>query len=222
MAAELDNNIILEATGRQYGPDFALDVEKPPLTGATGIITSRTSITELLNIVAFLCNTTRNGTKINDKHSIDKTIYGEHGNAGIYTAAGTAGAPGAGAAVDTLFASANAPLFDLTNMAVINPIPGNPFIPQGLLKRTNDNNGKNAGDINTAHAPFDVSQQPTVRSTMKDCITQMITILEECREIFGPKGWAKLYGEMHGGGSTKNHIKRTHRQHRRRYSSKQN
>jgi hypothetical protein len=48
----------------------------------------------------------------------------------------------------------------------------------------------------------------------------MINILQSTRAIFGPKGWTALFNQVKGGGG-KNHAKRTHRQHRRRYSSKQ-
>lgn len=216
-AQALDNNIILQATGRPNGPDFALNNDKIPFKTNVSTITSSTTITEVLNIVAFLCNTTRDGTMINDKHSISKETYGEHDDKGMYTTNGTGGAG------DTLFKSASTgPLFDLTTMTAAADVPS-AVIPQGLLKRQNDNPGTNAGDINTANDPVDVGTQKAVNDVMKDCITQMITILEECRDIFGPKGWSKLYGEMSGGGgnANKNHAKRTQRQHRRRYSSKQ-
>ena len=214
--AALDNNIILEYTGRPQGPDFALNNDKIVFTPAT-TITGGTTITELLNILAFLCNTTRNGTMINDKHSIPKARYGEHDKEGKYTNNGTGGAG------DTLFASASGgPLFNLTTMAAAAAAEG-AVIPQGLLKRQNDNPGTNDGDMNSANEPVPVGTQEAVNAVMRDCITQMVTILEECRDIFGPKGWTKLYGEMKGGGANvnKNHAKRTHRQHRRRYSSKQ-
>lgn len=221
-AQALDNNIILQATGRPNGPDFALNNDKIPFKTDVSTITSSTTITEVLNIVAFLCNTTRTESMINDKHSISKETYGEHDDKGMYTNSGTGGAGGAG---DTLFASASTgPLFDLNTMTAAAAV-SSAVIPQGLLKRQNDNPGTNASDINTANNPVAVGNKDTVNDVMKDCITQMITILEECRDIFGPKGWSKLYGEMSGGGgggnANKNHAKRTQRQHRRRYSSKQ-
>ena len=219
-AQALDNNIILQATGRPNGPDFALNNDKIPFKTDVSTITSSTTITEVLNIVAFLCNTTRTESMINDKHSISKETYGEHDDKGMYTTNGTGGAGGAG---DTLFASASTgPLFDLNTMTAAADVPS-AVIPQGLLKRQNDNPGTNASDINTANNPVAVGNKDTVNDVMKDCITQMITILEECRDIFGPKGWSKLYSEMSGGGgnANKNHAKRTQRQHRRRYSSKQ-
>lgn len=214
-AQALDNNIILQATGRPNGPDFALNNDKIPFKTNVSTITSSTTITEVLNIVAFLCNTTRTESMINDKHSISKVTYGEHDDKGMYTTNGTGGAG------DTLFKSASTgPLFDLNTMTAAD-VPS-AVIPQGLLKRQNDNPGTNASDINTANNPVAVGNKDTVNDVMKDCITQMITILEECRDIFGPKGWSKLYSEMSGGGNAnKNHAKRTQRQHRRRYSSKQ-
>jgi hypothetical protein len=224
MALALTNSILLQSTGRDYGPDFVLNVETPVLTPATRI-DENTSITQVLNIVGFLCNTTRNGSTINEKHSIDKNIYGAHDNGGLYIIpaglAGAPGAPGAGAAIDTLFLSApGGPLFDLATMQPSAAIPAAAVVPQGLLKRV----------IPGAPAPgapaplYDaapilaVGDNAAVNNVMKDCISQMIKILEKTREVFGPKGWTALFKTVVGGKASK---KRTHRQHRRRYSSKQ-
>ena len=227
-AADLTNSILLQSTGRDYGPDFALNVETPGFTPATGI-DENTSITQVLNIVGFLCNTTRTGANINEKHSIDKTIYGEHDLGGIYTVAGLAGAPGApgapgaGAALDTLFASApppTPPLFDLATMVAAAAGPAQAVVPQGLLKRVIPGAPAPGAlpPLYTAAAPLAVGNAADVNNVMKDCISQMIKILEKTREVFGPKGWTALFKTVVGGKASK---KRTHRRHRRRYSSKQ-
>lgn len=230
---DLTNSILLQSTGRDYGPDFALNVETPGFDTGNTKIDENTSITQVLNIVGFLCNTTRTGVNINEKHSIDKNIYGEHDAGGIYTAAGLAGAPGApgiggapgapgaGAALNTLFSSAPAPtpLFNLTTMtaAVVNLA----VVPQGLLKRVTRPPGAPPAvpDLYAADpAPLAVGAANEVINVMKDCISQMIKILEKTREVFGPKGWTALFKTVVGGKASK---KRTHRRHRRRYSSKQ-
>ena len=219
---DLTNSILLQSTGRDYGPDFALNVETPGFDTGNTKIDENTSITQVLNIVGFLCNTTRTGANINEKHSIDKNIYGEHDNGGIYTAAGLAGAPGAGAAVDTLFASAPAPniLFDLATMVAAAAGPAGAVVPQGLLKRVIPGAPAPGAlpPLYTADAPLAVGAANEVINVMKDCISQMIKILEKTREVFGPKGWTALFKTVVGGKASK---KRTHRRHRRRYSSKQ-
>lgn len=213
-ATPLSNDIILRDTGRDHGPDFALDNDKLPFDTATTGIDNNNSITEVLNKLAFLCNTTRTGAKINDKHSISKTTYGEHDPAtGIYTPAGL---DGTGPAADTLFGSAaTAPLFDLTTMAA-NAAAAGAVIPEGLLKRTDD-----AAPLQAVHAPIAVDTVPLINGVMRDCITQMITILENTREVFGPKGWTALFKNVVGGGGGKKHTAKPTQHHRRRYSSKQ-
>ena len=58
--ALLINSIILRDTGRDHGPDFALDNDIIQLETAKTGIDNNNSITEVLNKLAFLCNTTRN------------------------------------------------------------------------------------------------------------------------------------------------------------------
>ena len=222
MATPLNNSILLQSTGRDYGPDFALNVETPIFTPAT-TIDENTSITQVLNIVGFLCNTTRTGANINEKHSIDKNIYGQHNNTGNYEANGLDGS-GAGA-VDTLFLSApggggGGPLFNLATMVAAAAIPAGAVVPEGLLKRGTHPPGAAAvvPDRYPAAAPLAVGGNGAVNNVMKDCISQMIKILEKTREVFGPKGWTALFKTVVGGKASK---KRTHRRHRRRYSSKQ-
>lgn len=215
----LNNLILLQSTGRDYGPDFALNVETPGFTGTT-TINENTSITQVLNIVGFLCNTTRTGANINEKHSIDKNIYGLHNATGNYLQPGLAGAPGApapGAALDTLFSSGPAPNTPLFNLITMRETPfGGAVVPEGLLKRAIP--GGPLPQLYTATPPLAVGSAAEIVPVMKDCISQMIKILEKTREVFGPKGWTALFKTVVGGKASK---KRTHRQHRRRYSSKQ-
>ena len=210
--ALLINSIILRDTGRDHGPDFALDNDIIQLETAKTGIDNNNSITEVLNKLAFLCNTTRNGSKINGKHSIDKTKYGAHDPAtGKYTNNGN------GAAGDTLFGSAAAkgPLFYLTTMtAAADDDASGAVIPQGLLKRTGG-----GSELYDAAEPIAVGSTKLINGVMRDCITQMVNILENTREVFGPKGWTALFKNVVGGGGG-DVKKRTRRHHRHGYSSK--
>ena len=221
--AALTNEIILRDTGREFGPDFILNVERPVLAGPT--ITAVSSITEVLNIVGYLCNTSRaDAVTIKEEGSIDKLIYGQHDGVGVYTLAGLAGAPGApgapgaGAALGTLYTSAPDQLIDLDSLdtpaGLAQPIVAGAVIPQGILPRAQD-----ALALHAPAAPIDIAAVALRKTLLSDCVKQMITILENTRNIFGPKGWTALFSQVKGGGG-KNHAKRTHRQHRRKYSSK--
>ncbi len=209
--AAIDNAMILSRTGREYGPDFMLNVEKAQLARST--ITEQSSITEVLNIVGYMCNTTRgDDTTINDEGSLDKNTYGAHDDHGVYLV------PDA-AAANTLYLSAQQPLFDLDGLRATPPAT-DVFIPQGILIRMPNQAGlhrtKDAVTISAATAPAEIT------ALMSDCVKQMINILESTRTIFGPKGWTALFNQVKGGGSSRSkNAKRTHRRHRRRYSSKQ-
>ena len=203
-APAITNDIILSSTGREFGPDFMLNVEKTPLTGPT--ITSESSITEVLNIVGYLCNKTRsNDSTINGEGSLDKAVYGAHDAMGVYQNA-------VGPAVGTLYTSTAAALFDMDTLVVTPPAP-NAVIPQGILIRTR--NPAPPG-LHTIKPPVSITDTAAITTLMSDCMKQMITILENTRKIFGPKGWTALFSQVKGGGG----AKRTHRQHRRKYSSK--
>lgn len=208
-AAPIDNAMILSRTGREYGPDFMLNVEKSDLSGNT--ITPQSSITEVLNIVGYMCNTTRNASTINDEGSLDKNTYGKHDDQGYYV-------DPVDAAGDTLYLSAPNQLFDLDNLVATQAagVPVNAFIPQGILRRVQD-----TADPHAISQAVDISDPNTRTQLMSDCVKQMINILQKTREIFGPKGWTALFNQVKGGGAGSKHAKRTHRQHRRRYSSKQ-
>jgi len=209
-AGAITNDIILSRTGREFGPDFMLNVEKTGPAGPT--ITPESSITEVLNIVGYLCNTTRgDDSTINGEGSLDKTTYGVHDPTGVYQNGGV------GAAAATLYTStAAAPLFAMDTLVATAP-GADAFIPQGILIRT-----RNAapGGLHTIKLPVTINAvtgQAEITALMSDCVKQMINILENTRSIFGPKGWTALFNKVKGGGGG---AKRTHRQHRRRYSSK--
>ena len=206
----ITNDIILSRTGRELGPDFMLNVEK---TGPAGLtITPESSITEVLNIVGYLCNTTRaDDSTINGEGSLDKMAYGVHDPRGVYQNGGV------GAAAGTLYSSTAATvLFDMDTLVATAPA-ADAFIPQGILIRT-----RNAapGGLHTINQPVTITVangKVEITALMSNCVKQMINILENTRTIFGPKGWTALFSQVKGGGG----AKRTRRQHRRKYSSKQ-
>lgn len=248
----LTKDTLIEKTGREFGPDIQLKVEmdaiptvargnrsnsfslphaRPSSLGQgagnpIGFISSTSSITEVLNIVGYLCNSTRGAgapgaaaadpeSTIDKDNSIDIT-NAAHRNDGNYV-----GGAGAGTIAGTLYldnnSTAGRQLFDLNTLEAQAP-NAQDTIPVGIVKRTIDGAGNLKGYAYTG----DIRDDVDVKNLMSDCIKQMINILEQTRKIFGPKGWADLYRKMKGGdGANKNHIKRTHRRHRRRYSSKQ-
>ena len=233
----LNKDVLIQKTGRELGPDIQLIVEKndipqvrPALAAAfgansslgqgtgnpEGFISSNSPITEVLNIVGYLCNSNRGDDSTIDKdNSIDIT-NALHGNDGNYV--GGAAATIAGSLYLDSTGAPGQQLFDLNTLNARGP-NATDNIPVGIVKRTFDT----AASALLGYAyTGNIQDVDDVKNLMSDCIKQMINILEQTRTIFGPKGWANLYRKMNGGGgANKNHIKRTHRQHRRRYSSKQ-
>lgn len=215
MAAAITNDIILSRTGRELGPDFMLNVEKTGPAGPT--ITPESSITEVLNIVGYLCNTSRaDDSTISGEGSLDKTVYGAHDTTGVYQNGGV------GAAAGTLYTStAAAALFDMDTLVAAAVAPVAPaadaVIPQGILIRTRN---PAPGGLHTIKPPVPIAAAAETTALMSDCVKQMINILENTRTIFGPKGWTALFSQVKGGGGGGGGAKHTHRKHRRKYSSK--
>lgn len=225
---------LLADTGRELGPDIQLTVIKEPIpTAAAGrpvpgatnmqgglgplpnvdtLVNTNSSITEILNIVAYLCNpqANRTATEIVANESISQQpAAGAHGADGFYTVAG-------GAIGDTLFLATGGQggqMFNLNNLASVAAIVNPPdTLPVGIMKRTAPFTGYDAGNNSLGQ----LTTTADVTGLMSDCVKQMINILENTRTIFGPKGWTALFSKVKGGGG----AKRTHRQHRRKYSSK--
>ena len=213
--------ILLERTGRENGPDFMLKVNVPVMA-ANSVINANSNITEVLNVIAYLCNTAANRTDANgieDAQSVSTTTHGQHVPAtGQYNTPNT----GDGASNDTLWADdtgvATTQMIDLdTLQSLVYTVN---HIPVGILVRT-----PVAGALGTTYATvanLDIPAagvagaiQGNALINFSNAIKQMINILENTRTIFGPKGWTALFNKVKGGGA-----KRTHRQHRRRYSSK--
>ena len=246
------NTASLVAVGRPLGPDLQLKFNKTQLTrfaagGAAaaiaGIITSDSSITEVLNIVAYLISDGGGGgggapgrnfgnlvDTLNSVHS-DPTVSGGidigNGNydADVNHAVGAANDP----FLYTPTGNPAAPTTPIININNLTPTDqardGNIFIPVSIIKRR----GGRAAVADATHPDLfeptpnrtipGVTPGPTAIPLLSDCVKQMILILMQTRDIFGPKGWTDLFTKVKGGGgSSKKH---THRRHRRRYSSKQ-
>lgn len=224
---------LLAQTGRENGPDFVLKVVINPISVvAHAPITSTSNITEVLNVIAYLCNLTALGsTQGRDDTAIDTNqsvgpINGVTDPVGHHEPNGTYTAAGVGASADSLWAddngTATTQMIDLDTL--LTPVAGYTanHIPVGILARTptsgalgptNANPPAIGGGGGGAAIPADI------KPIFCNAIKQMIQILEHTRAIFGPKGWTALFNRVKGGGG-KNHAKRTHRQHRRKYSSK--
>jgi hypothetical protein len=155
-------NALISATGREFGPDIALKVVPNiddsvtyPDQYISKIITKDSSITEVLNILAFLLN---NGKQRNGS-IIKKFSYENHfsANTGLY------------------WYPTNAP-FDITKLTTAPSAPEVKItIPGTFLRR--DESYELKDDI-----PIEYNQiQPLISA----CILQMINILENTREVFG-------------------------------------
>ena len=236
--AGLDAASLLANTGRELGPDIQLTVIKEqiptaivarpgpggnimqgglgPLPNVDTLVNTNSSITEILNIVAYLCNPIGNRTAaeiVPNESIIQQPAAGAHGANGFYTAAG-------GVIGNTLFLANGAQgdtMFNLNNLQSVAAIVNGPdTLPVGIMKRIAPFLGYDAG----ANGLGQLTTTADVTGLMSDCVKQMINILENTRNIFGPKGWTSLFNKVKGGGGGSKHAKRTHRQHRRRYSSK--
>jgi hypothetical protein len=233
---------LLADTGRELGPDIQLTVVKDPIPTAGGpnprpiagatnmlgglgplphvdtLVNTNSSITEILNIVAYLCNppASRTASEIVANESISQqAAAGAHLPNGFYD-------NNPGPIGTTLFLATGgqgSQMFNLNNLQTIAAIVNGPdTLPVGIMKREAPFSGYDAGTNGLGQ----LTTTADVTGLMSDCVKQMINILENTRTIFGPKGWTALFQQVKGGGAGSKHsAKRTHRQHRRRYSSKQ-
>ncbi len=144
----------------------------------------------------------------------DNSAYDGTTNGSIDAATGYYADPAAAAGN---FADA---IIDLGTFDVIAPAV-NVKIPVSILKRrgadgANDDDPNSFEDMSTKQIE-QASAGADAKALLSDCVKQMINLLVQTRQIFGPKGWTDLFQKVKGGASSK---KRTHRRHRRRYSSK--
>ena len=236
MAAPVVTKAVLEATGRELGPDLALKFDgiAAPITNASvtgmtvggaagGYDVSKFNITEVLNVIAYTSNAARNATALDIEHSAFIPTYAGIAAGGVYANAGAvttlAQQATAGAPFDTLYVdAAAAPIFDFATLNYTT-VAGGLRLPQCLLKRSNTAAPPNANVLldplvipTAAGAP--PADDVAIRRFIGDVLLQGLHILHQTRSIFGPKGWTALFSQVKGG------AKRTHRQHRRKYSSK--
>lgn len=235
-AITLDN--LIERTGREKGPDICLkvDTDVKALINTNPVITAQSNITEVLNVIAYFCNANANRTDANGINTDDSIKLDESGlhtdNTGRYSTANTGNGAHNGSLWNDDNGTVTTQMIDINNLTALAGVVAN-HIPVGILMR--NGNGA-AGELKNTNIATDVQRAiaavaaagpipdgSVLKIVFINCIKQMINIMEQTRTIFGPKGWANLYRKMNGGGNgaNKNHIKRTHRQHRRRYSSKQ-
>lgn len=246
MAAPTALQQALNLIGRERGPDFVLKIEEalinvpPPGPGpgqanVEDVISNDSGISEVLNIIAFLVNTSTNrvaGT-IDTTKSIPTNTVGTQHDANTFDVDGGGNLQnGNGGSLFTTNAVANHPFVNLDTFGVATTgVAQNQIIPQGILKRRGgdsangynfDGGVPNASRVLTGVvAGAGAALNPDTQALMSRCVKQMINILIKVRDIFGPQGWTSLFNKIKTGGANKNHIKRTHRRHRRRYSSKQ-
>jgi len=212
---------MLRAVGREKGPDYMLKILPATLTTnfQAGVISQDSSITEVLNIVSYLCSDQRDNSLVDTNNSVTNDNGGGGSAIGAHTVTGLYAA-GSAPINNTFIQSAAANmLFNITTLVPGADIPG-AVIPVGILRRTENGAGASVSSNVKTTAPS-VKNEAEVIPIMSDCVKQMINILTKTREIFGPKGWTALFNQVKGGGAGSKHAKRTHRQHRRRYSSKQ-
>jgi hypothetical protein len=242
--------------GRERGPDLQLKIDDTLLVfqGASNtkdIITSSSSITEVLNVISYLVSTggggARNfGTLVDTTNSVPPTMGGVDRLTGYYDAQpkdvtpanAAAGQPaGADAASHDPFLNTAGPAAPTTHFISLDTFAVNAggggaaaateaFIPVNILRRTGAiDGGAGINKVIPAAAAADfrrlTANGANAIPLLSDCVKQMITILKKTREIFGPKGWTDLFQKVKGGGGSSKKAKRTHRRHRRRYSSKQ-
>ena len=236
---------MLTELGRERGPDLQLKIDATVLAFAPGggtlnIIKQDSSITEVLNVVSYLVYdgsvgggvggggavAVRNfASMVDTNNSVGAAVGGVDPANGFYNNASTA----VTAANDPFLladaATASTRFISLDTFQLQNQ--GEARIPVSILRRTgaqdaaNNNINKVINDAIANFRKVDVNGANAI-PLFSDCVKQMINILIKTREIFGPKGWTDLFQKVKGGGRTgKTHAKRTHRRHRRRYSSKQ-
>ena len=224
----------LDAVGRERGPDIALKSDKLAVItnakllalGGHNYDVNQFNITEVLNVIAAISNTVRTAAAVDSKYSAHiPTCGGIVPATGVYAAAAvvqsleeqTTAVTGVYGNILAAGGGLDGAVFDFDNLT--SNVTVNIKLPQCLLKRTTS-----AGAANEANLILP-SLELTPAESVKfigDVFRQGFSILAKTRDVFGPKGWTALFSQVKGGGGTgKTHAKRTHRRHRRRYSSKQ-
>jgi hypothetical protein len=200
---------VLSKTGRQNGPDIALKVifnmkDEDGTEYLKTIINENSSITEVMNVFAFLVNKTHDINSIVKEFSFFKY---EHDAVGDYITTTEIDENDANyeqhvLSVFKVLENVNVPLFNIDSFQPYTGDGKNDFIilPAGIIKR-------DAESYHTAPIEVKIVHIPKLFTL---CILQMINILEKTRGVFG--GWTKLFKEMQGGGiKSKSTTKKTRR-----------
>jgi hypothetical protein len=206
---------VISKTGRENGPDIALKV-MPSINDKiystfTEIINKNSSITEVMNLLAFLLNNNeQRKISIVKDFSIDSGTHDKEGN---YTDIPNTHNPTTLLSVFDSLTGGTSP-FDIATLKVYEvenvdqkgaKLPADTIIlPAGILKRDSKNYQARPVPIRRIDIPIIISA----------CVLQMINILENTRQVFG--GWAKLFKGMQGGKSNSK-SKKTRRRYNRRH-----
>ena len=211
-------NYLVTKTGREYGPDLALTIDSiPSIDFATSasddlknLINQNTSITELLNILAFLTHSDDTKRLVDPEISVDSA---KHNGNGEYVSTPLEIINGVHKSeLETwnlcLIKLDGAPIFSTETMDVHTNFKDDMtiYIPSGILKRKLDNSARGRIEI----------KKGDVKPLFTACTRQMIKILTRVRSVFA--GWTSLSRATIGGSTkSKTKTKKTRRRYRRRY-----
>jgi hypothetical protein len=220
----------MKDTGREFGPDFALFIflngfKTDILQGETtinSIINENSSITEVLNVLAFLIN--KKDDRAGSIISAMSVKGGKHNENGKYENENDIKSTTNPDDIKTVFSclkEGKESPFNIKTLKSyklgtddkeedgdvdISPpagvLPPKIILPAGILKRKSD--------YTTQHFELTPEQIPKLFIA---CVLQMIHLLQTTRKVFG--GWTKLFKGMNGGGS-KSKSKKTRRRNRNR------
>jgi hypothetical protein len=195
----VERNELIRKTGREFGPDIALKVA-PKIVDkenvgdeSKDIINSKSSITEVLNILAFLLNN-------DDERKRSVITDFSYGNDDKFNAVYASLKDKVPFDIKTLTLTSSAAGVEGTETKPTVSIT----IPNTILKRN---------ESYALKEPITIESKD-IQPLITACILQMVNILENTRQVFG--GWAKLFKGMQGGSNSKSKTK-TRRNNRRRH-----
>ncbi len=211
-------NYLVTKTGRENGPDLALTIESIPSIDFNStasddlknLINDKTSITEVLNILAFLTHSKDTKRSVDKRLSVDGALHNQNGEylskpLQIVNGENSADLESWALCLDGL---KGAPIFSTETMDVHTNFSDSMsiYIPPGILKRKLDNSARGRIEI----------KKDDVKPLFTACTAQMIKILNDVRRVF--TGWAGLSRTTTGGSAkSKTKTKKTRRRYRRKY-----
>ena len=211
-------NYLVTKTGRENGPDLALTIESIPSIDfepnasddLKNLINDKTSITEVLNILAFLTHSDESKRSVDRPLSVDGALHNQNGEylskpLQIVNGDNSADLESWALCLDGL---KGAPIFSTKTMDVHTSFKDGMsiYIPPGILKRKLDNSARGRIEI----------KKNDVKPLFTACTGQMIKILNNVRRVF--TGWAGLSRTTTGGSAkSKTKTKKNCRRNRRKY-----